>query len=233
MIPWAEPYARMTYRFEYAMLVFCQIMTQKAAAKLLHIPTSTLSDLLHQSITRLRNGHRIRGLKTIGVDEISYSKGRKFATIVYDLDKSCVVWIGKGKARETIDLFFKGQLSNYQKIQIKLASCDMSEAYMDAIKHHCHNAKLVLDRFHIVKAINGAVDEVRKEQWRQAKTPDRKVLKGYVGSFSRKRLTILKRIALPSRRFKRDIAGFIGHGFSRINSSTFGILGLKKPRKVS
>jgi transposase len=178
MIPWADPYARTTYRFEYAMLIYCQIMTQKAAAKLLHIPTSTLSDLLHQSIDRLRNGHRIRALKTIGVDEISYCKGHKYATIVYDLDKSCVVWIGKGKGRETIDLFFDEKLSDYQKRKIKWASCDMSEAYMGAIKHHCPNAKLVLDRFHIVKAINGAVDEVRKEQWRQANTQDRKVLKG-------------------------------------------------------
>jgi transposase len=178
MIPWAEPYARITYRFEYAMLVYCQIMTQKAAARLLNIPTSTLSDLLHQSISRLREGHRIRALKTIGIDEISYCKGHKYATIVYDLDKSRVIWVGKGKGRETIDLFFNGKLSDYQKKQIKWASCDMSEAYMGAIKHHAPNARLVLDRFHIVKAINGAVDEVRKEQWRQANDQDRKVLKG-------------------------------------------------------
>lgn len=177
-IPWAEPYARVTYRFEYAMLVYCQMMTQKAASELLHIPTSTLSDLLHQSITRLREGHRIRALKSIGVDEISYCKGHKYATIVYDLDRSCVLWVGKGKGRETIDLFFNERLSQYQKERIQWASCDMSEAYMGALKHHCPNAKLVLDRFHIVKTINSAVDDVRKEQWRQATVGDRKVLKG-------------------------------------------------------
>jgi transposase len=178
MIPWADPYARITYRFEYALLVYCQLMPQKAASKLLHIPTSTLSDLLHQSITRLRDGHRIRGLKSIGVDEISYCKGHKYATVVYDLDRSCVIWVGKGKGRETIDIFFQEKLSAYQKEQIQWASCDMSEAYMGAIKAHCPNAKLVLDRFHIVKAINASVDEVRKEQWRQANARDRKVLKG-------------------------------------------------------
>ena len=85
-IPWADPYARVTYRFEYSMLVYCQMMTQKAAAKVLHIPTSTLSDLLHRTIHRIRDGHRIKGLKSIGIDEISYSKGHKYATIVYDID---------------------------------------------------------------------------------------------------------------------------------------------------
>lgn len=177
-IPWADSYARVTYRFEYIMLVYCQLMPQKSAAKILHIPKSTLSDLLHRTITRIREGHRIRGLKTIGVDEISYCKGHKYATVVYDLDRSCVVWVGPGKGRETIDKFFTEQLSDYQKRQIKWACCDMSAAYIGAIEHHCPNVTLVLDHFHIVKALNNAVDEVRKEQWREASIDERKALKG-------------------------------------------------------
>ena len=54
----------------------------------------------------------------------------------------------------------------------------MSEAYMGAISSHCPNAQLVLDRFHIVKALNDAIDDVRKEQWREASAADRKALKG-------------------------------------------------------
>ena len=94
-IPWADTYARVTYRFEYAMLLYCQLMTQKAAAKILHTPKSTLSDQLHRTINRIRDGHRIRGLKSIGIDEISYCKGHKYATVVYDLDRSCVLWVGQ------------------------------------------------------------------------------------------------------------------------------------------
>jgi len=177
-IPWADTYARITYRFEYAMLVYCQLMTQKAAAKILHIPKSTLSDLLHRTITRIRDGHRIRGLKSVGIDEISYCKGYKYATIVYDLDQSCVVWVGQGKGRKTIDIFFKEVLSDYQKSQIKWATCDMSQAYIGAIEDHCPNATFVLDHFHISKALNEALDEVRKEQWRNASVDERRVLKG-------------------------------------------------------
>ena len=177
-IPWAESYARVTYRFEYIMLVYCQLMTQKAAAKILHIPKSTLSDQLHRTITRIRDGHRIRGLRSVGIDEISYCKRHKYATIVYDLDRACVVWVGQGKGRETIDEFFNESLSDYQKSKIKWASCDMSATYIGAIEDHCPNAVLVLDRFHIAKALNEAVDEVRKEQWRQASADERKALKG-------------------------------------------------------
>jgi transposase len=177
-IPWAPAYSRITYRLEWRLCALCQIMTQKAAAEILKMAQSTLSDLLHRIINRVRDGHKIRGLKTVGVDEISYCKGRKFATIVYDLDRARVLWIGMGKGRETIDRFFNEFLSKGQKARIQWASCDMSRAYIGAIKHHCFNASLVIDRFHLVKALNAAVDEVRKEEWRALDTEGRKAIKG-------------------------------------------------------
>jgi transposase len=153
-------------------------MTQKAAAQLIHLPKSTFSDILHRIIDRVRDGHRIRALKCVGVDEISYRKGHKYVTVVYDLERARVVWVGDGKGRETIDRFFNERLSDYQKRQIESASCDMSETYIGAIQEHCPNVVLVLDRFHIVKALNNAVDEVRKEAWREVSGEEKKALKG-------------------------------------------------------
>lgn len=210
MIPWAARHARVTYRFEYAVLRFCQVMTQKAAAELLHVPASTLSDQLHRSIERHREGHRVRGLRVVGIDEVSYHKRHKYATLVYDLEHSVVVWIGQGRGRATIDRFFDKQLSDYQKSQIDTGCCDMSEAYMGAISAHCPNAQLVLDRFHVVKALNEAVDMVRKEQWREASAAHRKALKGlrwllyrHSSSRSRRDTQTLKALEKHNRRIYR------------------------------
>jgi len=177
-IPWAGPYARITYRLEYRVLVYAQLMTQKAAAQLLQMATSTFSDILHRTIERTRDGHRIRGLKAIGIDEVSYRKGHKYVTVVYDLDRSRVVWVGEGKKRSTIDVFFNDMLSDDQKKRIQWASCDMSDTFIGAIKAHCPNAKLVLDRFHILRALGEAADEIRKEQWRELSKAERQALKG-------------------------------------------------------
>lgn len=177
-IPWADAYARITYRLEWRICSLCKIMTQKAAAEILCMPDSTLSDLLHRIITKTRKDHKIRGLTTLGVDEISFCKGHKYATIVYDLDRSRVLWVGQGKGRKTIDEFFDNELSTFQKSNIKWASCDMSQAYIGAIKDHCPNASLVIDRFHVVKALNKAVDEVRMEQWRELDSAGRRSIKG-------------------------------------------------------
>lgn len=178
MIPWAEANSIITYRLEYRILVYCQLTTQKAASEILKIPKSTLSDILHRVINRIRKGHRIRGVRKLGVDEISYLKGHKFVTVVYDIERGHVLWVGKGKGRETIDKFFNEQLSDFQKKSIVWASCDMSETYINAIKDHCPNVKLVLDRFHIVKALNESLDEVRKEEWRKLSGEEKKAMKG-------------------------------------------------------
>jgi transposase len=177
-IPWAAPYSRITYRNEWRICSLCQIMTQKAAAQIVCMAPSTLSDLLHRIISRVRSEHHVRGLKSIGVDEISYKKRHRYATLVYDLDRARVVWVGAGKGRDTIDRFFNQALSAGQKERIRWASSDMSLAYTEAIKAHCPKATLVIDRFHVVKALNEAVDEVRKEQWRELGTEKRKAIKG-------------------------------------------------------
>jgi len=192
------------------MLRYCQMMTQKAAAELLRVSPSTLSEQLHRSIERHRAGHRIRELRALGIDEVSYSRGHKYATLVYDLKRAVVVWVGPGKGRETIDAFFEYALSAYQKARVHAACCDMSEAYMGAIERHCPNATLVLDRFHVVKAINDAVDEVRKEQWRVADVPERKALKGlrwllyrHSSTRSRRDTRTLKALERGNRRIYR------------------------------
>jgi transposase len=139
-------------------------MTQKAGAELLKIPKSTFSDLLHRLVSRVRNGHKIRGLTVLGVDEIAYCRGHKYASVICDLERSKVVWIGAGKGSKTLEDFLKNYLSEYQRHQIKYACCDMAFAYTSVIKRVLKNATLIIDRFHVVKALNEAMDEVRKEE---------------------------------------------------------------------
>jgi transposase len=156
------------------MLRLCQQMTQANVTELFGVAPSTVSERLHRAIGRYREGHKIENLHYIGVDEVSYCKEHKYLTVVYDLEQSHVVWIGTGKSRKTIDHFFAEVLEEWQHDEIEGACCDMSNTFIGAIEDWCPNATLVLDRFHVAKALNEAVDEVRKEQWREASTGRRK-----------------------------------------------------------
>ena len=185
-------------------------MTQKAAAQLLCMPASTLSDLLHpdhhpgaQRACRAR-AEKPRGSKS------PIKMRHRYAPLVYDLDRASVVWVGEGKGRETIDQIFNEHLSEGQRKRILWASSDMSSAYTEAIKAHCPNATLVIDRFHLVKALNEAVDEVRKKQWRELGHEQRRSVKGLrwllgMASASRTKAhtRALNRLARSNRRIYR------------------------------
>ena len=55
-------------------------------------------------------GHRVLGtIGAIGVDEVQYSKGHKYLTLVYQIDAGCIrlLWIGKERTVETFEKFFQ------------------------------------------------------------------------------------------------------------------------------
>jgi transposase len=49
---------------------------------------------------------RLNHLYRIGVDEISYKRGRKFLTIVADHDTGNVIWVGKQRSKAASEEFF-------------------------------------------------------------------------------------------------------------------------------
>ena len=85
-----------------------------------------------------------------------------------------VTWFAIKENSRLLIFFFRDFLIEEQRNKIRFASCDMSRAYIGAIEHWCPKAMLVIDRFHIVKALN-----VRKEEWRKARGEDKKALKGF------------------------------------------------------
>ncbi|MGQ7848029.1 transposase [Granulosicoccus sp. 3-233] len=58
--------------------------------------------------------------------EISYQERHKYATLIYGPDTSKVVWIGKGRVRDTIDRFFTEALSPWHRQQVRAACCEES-----------------------------------------------------------------------------------------------------------
>jgi transposase len=53
--------------------------------------------------------HRDLGqIRAIGVDEIQYSKGHKYLTLVYQIEDGCtkLLWIGKDRTVESFEQFF-------------------------------------------------------------------------------------------------------------------------------
>ena len=48
----------------------------------------------------------LKKLKRIAIDELAFGKGQDYVTIVLDLDSGAAVYVGDGKAAESISPFF-------------------------------------------------------------------------------------------------------------------------------
>jgi len=121
----------------------------------LRIPSRAVS----QAKEILRHAHEA---DVIGIDEVSRRKGQRYVTIVYDLSRGRVVWVGRDRDAATMKRFFTW-LGPRRARAIHTVCCDMWSVYIDAVETHLPQAALVFDRFHLSQHLSRAVDEVRRQ----------------------------------------------------------------------
>jgi transposase len=117
-------------------------------------------------------------LRQMGVDEIYLGKATKFVTVVSNLETGEPLWLGRERKKETLDEFFRTQLSRRQRQRIEAACVDMWEPYKTSIEEWSPNCAIVYDKFHIMQHANQAVDEVRRAEFFRKGARMRGVVKG-------------------------------------------------------
>lgn len=105
-----------------------------------------------------------RKLTNIFVDETAYLRRRKYVTIVSDALGN-VIHIAEDSKKSSLHSFYD-TLTERQKASIQSVSMDMSPAYINATLEALPDArsKIAFDKFHVVQALNKAVDETRKSE---------------------------------------------------------------------
>lgn len=167
-------YSRYTLRFTEYVAMLCKEMTIKSAAKIAKIDWKTTKNIDKLNLKNLVKDLSKIKLRGIGVDEIACKKGHKYLTVVRDIYGG-VVWIGNGRKKETLDLFFK-ELGKKKCGKITLAVIDMWDPYIASIQKNT-NAEIIFDKFHVSKRINEVIDNIRKKEFAQADPEERKLMK--------------------------------------------------------
>jgi transposase len=107
----------------------------------------------------------IHDTKAVGIDETSSKKGHNYITLFVDLDKSKIIYVTEGKDSSTIDSFALNlKLHQGDPKNIKKVCCDMSPAFIKGSKENFPKAKITFGKFHVMKIVNKAVDQVRREE---------------------------------------------------------------------
>jgi len=117
------------------------------------------------------------GLRALLIDEKAVRRGHNYVTVVLDADSGELLYMAEGKKKEVIDAFFE-KLTQEQREKIQAVGIDRAGAYQASVLQYLPNADIVYDRFHLMMNMNRALDEVRRQEWREASKEDKSVIKG-------------------------------------------------------
>lgn len=107
------------------------------------------------------------GVETIGIDETSH-RGHRYITVVADLTERNVICVAPGKDSTTVKRFADDFMAhNGDPNRVRLVTCDMDLGFAKGIRDHLPNAARTIDKFHVIKHANEAVDKVRKTEARE------------------------------------------------------------------
>ena len=165
-VPWAGQWQRVTHALARAVAELARVLDWTSVSAHFRLNWKTVAAVVEGAVLWGLDHRRWHPLHLLGVDEVSRRKGQQYLTIVYDLARGRVVWVGRDRTTATMDRFF-AWLGPRRARSIHTVCCDMWAVYIDAVRTHLPAATLVFDRFHLSQYLNRAVDEVRRQTWRR------------------------------------------------------------------
>lgn len=178
-ISWLAFSKRATKRFEEAVGKMAREMSLTEVAKHHRISWDQAWRMELEYMRELiKKSPAASHIRVIGVDEISVRKGHTYRVVVADLDERRPIWIGgTGRTKEDMDQFFV-EIGPERSKKIELAVMDMWKAFRNSTNEHAPEARIIFDKFHIIKHLSDALDQVRRQEYKRVNDKERKYIKG-------------------------------------------------------
>lgn len=178
-LPWAEGRGRFTSLFERLAIDVLRETSVTGAMRILRISWDEAWLILERAVQRGQARRERIPVKRMGVDEKAIAKGHKYLTLIYDLEAGSVIHIADDRKKESLDGYLTS-LWLEERNGIEAIAMDMWEPYFQSVLQHVPGAadKIVNDRFHIMKHMVDAVNDVRKREHRTLMKEGDETLKG-------------------------------------------------------
>ena len=163
-VPWARKGSGFTLLFEaFSMLLIENEMPVNKVAKILQVYPARLWNVFDYWISIAHQEDDIEDLTKIGFDETSVKKGHNYITHVVDLEQRRVLFATEGKGADCIEKSVEYLKEKEVEItDIKQVCIDMSPAFISGCNQYLPDAAITFDKFHVIKEVNKAMDELRK-----------------------------------------------------------------------
>lgn len=167
-VPWAEPKSRFTLMFEHLAIDVLRECSITGAKRILRTSWDKAWGIMERAVVRGMERKQARPARHIGVDEKAIAKGHKYMTLVCDLDHHTVDYVSKEREEAALQGYYR-QLTPEQRDAIEAVAMDMWQPFISATEKALPEAekKIVHDRFHIMRDMGEAVDEIRRAEHKE------------------------------------------------------------------
>jgi len=187
-VPWAEGKHHLTTTFSWFLARWAKRLSWSEVAEAFHTTWDHVFDSVERAVEWGRSHLDLKGIESLGIDEIQWQRGHHYLTLVYQIDEGCkrLLWIGKDRKVKTLLRFFRW-FGWERSRALRYLCSDLWKPYLRVVAKKAGQALHVLDRFHIVAHLSKAIDEIRAQEARDLKA------KGYEPVLKRTRWLLLKR----------------------------------------
>ena len=164
-VPWARPDSGFTLLFEALLMTMLGAMPVKTVARMVGEHDTRLWRVLHHYVDQARARADASAVTRVAIDETAARRGHDYITLFVDIDQARVLFATAGKDAATVATFADDLAAHGGAAEAVDEVCiDMSPAFIKGTAEHLPNAAVTFDKFHAVKIVNDAVDQVRRAE---------------------------------------------------------------------
>jgi transposase len=164
-VPWARPDSGFTLLFEALLMTMIPAMPVKAVARMIGEHDTRLWRVVHHYVDAGRARTDASDVTQLAIDETAARRGHDYITLFVDIDEARVLFATEGKDAGTVAAFADDLIAHGGDPEaIEEVCLDMSPAFIRGVTESLPNAAITFDKFHAVKIVNDAVDQVRRSE---------------------------------------------------------------------
>jgi transposase len=190
MVPWCDGKNRLTTTYRWFLATWARRLSWSEVASIFHTSWDSVTRAVEHAVTWGLAHRDLSGLTALGVDEVAWSRGHRYLTLIYDIGEGGrrLLAVAEERTEASLRSCLDG-LGEAACKQVQFVCSDMWKPYLNVIARRLGGAVHVLDRFHVMQKFGKALDEIRAEE---AKRMQRD---GYEPILKRSRWCFLKRPA--------------------------------------
>lgn len=145
--------------------------TFTSVAEEIGVDEKTVRNIFNDYVVELEAETEFRTPRWLGLDEVHLLKNYRF--VVTDVENRAVIDILR-KRNKSVVIDYLSKLQGIDKVE--LVAMDMWRPYKDAVNIVIPHAKIVIDKFHVVKLANEALEKIRKANREKVSAKERRQL---------------------------------------------------------